>query len=237
VRIAFFILLCANLAFLAWSQWIDVPDSAGRADPTARLPRLKMAGESAGPATPPTAEAPQKPAVTALCVSVGPFDDASSASRGVDMLKKKGFPSHARPEQGAPGDVFWVYVGSLSTDEAAAAGLQKINDGGLSDARLMQPTHQERRITVGMFTTRDGANQRREAIRRIGLKADIGEHRVPATRYWVDVAVKSEGSTVPAQDLYRGPASKIGAQPCPAGTPPPTAYNEGAAPRLAAASP
>lgn len=214
IRIALFMLLFANLAFLAWSQWVDTPARARSADATASLPRLKLASESPAPMA---VADPQ--ASAASCLSVGPFDDASSASRGVEMLKNRGFRSsqHSEPRTASQG--FWVHVGGLANDSVASADLQKLSTGGLTDARVLQSGKDERRISVGLFMARDQANQRLQEVRRLGLKAEITERRLPATLYWIDVAISPEDGTLPAQDLYKGPSAQMGARPCPPGTP------------------
>ena len=48
MRSAFFMLLAANLAFMAWAGWIDRPAEARVVESATRLPRLWFAGESPG---------------------------------------------------------------------------------------------------------------------------------------------------------------------------------------------
>ncbi len=45
MRASFFVLLLANLGFLAWAHWVDTPREAKTSDAIARLPRLKLVGE------------------------------------------------------------------------------------------------------------------------------------------------------------------------------------------------
>jgi len=48
MRSAFFMLLAANLAFMAWAGWIDRPAEARVVESATRLPRLWFAGETPG---------------------------------------------------------------------------------------------------------------------------------------------------------------------------------------------
>lgn len=215
VRVAFYILLFANLAYLAWSQWVDVPSQAAVADPVARLPRLKLIGEDAIETTP--------PATLAQCISVGPFDDLSSATRGAEVLRNKGFNSRQREQVADGPEGYWVYIGGLRTPDVAKLALESLRNDGIQEATVLQPSDDERRISVGLFTQRDQAYQRVQEVRRLGFNAQVAARRLPGTLYWVDVAVDPQDGTLPTQDLYPGPASAIGARPCPEGSPPPGA--------------
>jgi len=45
MRIVFFVLLLANLAYFAWARWVDVPQSAPQNEELASLPKLELAEE------------------------------------------------------------------------------------------------------------------------------------------------------------------------------------------------
>jgi hypothetical protein len=216
VRIAFYVLLFANLAYLAWSQWVDVPVPAAVTGSSSKLARLVLVDES--PAT--TAGAPGvRGSSLAQCVSVGPFDDIPSAAHGADVLRKKGFDSRQRTQPAIGTDGYWVYVGGLATPDVAKLALQSLRNDGIKEATVIQPSEEERRISVGLFTERAQADRRVQEVRKLGLKAEVAERKLPSTLYWVDVAVNPQDGTLPAQDLYRGPSSRIGARPCPEGSP------------------
>src|ERR1700730_12455586 len=88
VRTAVFVLVFANLVFMAWAHWIDAPREAPANPSDARLPRLVLLSEA--PARPREANrppvvsatsAPSEAPVSAAalnsrrCVSVGPFNE------------------------------------------------------------------------------------------------------------------------------------------------------------------
>lgn len=226
MRITLFLLLFANLAFLAWSQWIDIPAAAMSANGASRVPTLALAGETAEPrAAPAPAPAPSRPRELPAgpCVSVGPFDDAAGAIRGAELLRKKGLGARPRPEPAAGPEGYWVYIPGLASDAAAAQDVKRLTERGFRDASALQPATGELRINIGFFMAAAPANQRQLAIRKLGLKADIAEHRLPDMLYWIDVAVKTADGILPAQDvykdIYKGASLKIGARPCPEGSP------------------
>ena len=98
MRIAFFLLLFANLVFLAWAEWIDVPQPAASNDLYTKLPRLKLVGEepshnnrpsSGGGRARKTALQPPASTASARCVSVGPFEYEAAATGQASLLHEK----------------------------------------------------------------------------------------------------------------------------------------------------
>jgi hypothetical protein len=217
VRIAFYVLLFANLAYLAWSQWVDVPASAAVAASRSKLARLVLVDDGSATSAAGVPGAEHGPSL-AQCISVGPFDDVPSAAHGADVLRKKGFDSRQRTQPAIGADGYWVYVGGLTTPDVAKLALQSLRNDGIKEATAIQPSEDERRISVGLFTERGQADRRVQEVRKLGLKAEMVERKLPSTLYWVDVAVNPQDGVLPAQDLYRGPSSRIGARPCPDGS-------------------
>ncbi|HEY0339892.1 MAG TPA: hypothetical protein VGC34_03720, partial [Steroidobacteraceae bacterium] len=119
--------MIANLAFLAWAEWIDAPQPAPANEAYAKLPRLKLVNElpasdagpssSGGSARKTGLEVTPSPIsmTAARCLSVGPFDDQASATRGALQLREKGLAPRQRVEKGEISKGFWVYIGGLKT--------------------------------------------------------------------------------------------------------------------------
>src|SRR5438270_639161 len=107
VRNVFLTLLFVNLAYFAWSHWIDEPPPPPVNESIARLPRLKLASED--PPPPPSGHAAEtgltvSPALSASpppgCLSVGPFGDVDAAARAAALLRGKGFDPRQRRQAG-----------------------------------------------------------------------------------------------------------------------------------------
>ncbi|TLZ34770.1 MAG: hypothetical protein E6K24_13325 [Gammaproteobacteria bacterium] len=122
VRNVFLTLLFVNLAYFAWSHWIDEPPPPPVNESIARLPRLKLASED--PPPPPSGHAAEtgltvSPALSVSpppgCLSVGPFGDVDAAARAAALLRGKGFDPRQRrqagdgsPERRLPGTLYWL---------------------------------------------------------------------------------------------------------------------------------
>jgi hypothetical protein len=220
VRLAFIALLCLNLAYFAWANWVDAPRPAPVNESITRLPRLKLV-EEVPPAERPQAQTAQKTSLTpaAACLSVGPFADEHSGARAAALLKTKGFEPRQRAEQGPVTQNYWVYVSGLSQSEADAA-LVALERSGIPDARVVPESGPAGwRVSLGIYSERARAERRAEAVRQSGLEAEIAERKLAVTAYWIDLAAPAgiDAGAVPVKDLPADRSnSRIGVQPCPA---------------------
>jgi hypothetical protein len=254
VRHVLFALLFANLAYFAWAHWIDAPRPVPENAAFAKLPRLKMRNEVVQPAPGAASGSAQKIALNASagagsCVSIGPFGDIGSSARAAAVLKDKGFDPQQRAVAGETSDGFWVYVGGLKTQSQVDRVRQDLVFHGITDAHAMADAGAaDRRVSVGLFSEREGADKRAKQVQHLGLKAEVAERKLPVSMYWVDVMPPFENSSVPIDDLLaEGVGSKVGVQACPptaapvapaAVRPPPaTASATSSSPAAAAATP
>jgi hypothetical protein len=229
VRAAFFLLLFANLAFLAWGRWIDVPQRVPANGAFTKLPRLKLVNELPPDGTRPslstaTKTALQVPAALSRCMSVGPFSDLTSATRGAAQLREKGFSPTQRSEEAEISKGFWVYIGGLTSDLEVARVLRTLEQASIQDAHLMPETGDARRVSVGLFSERPRADKRAQAVQKLGLQPEVAERKLPGTVFWEDVTLPAGTASLPTQDLS-GEATDppIEAVPCPGGTSQPDA--------------
>jgi hypothetical protein len=232
VRNIFLALLAANLVYFAWAHWVDGPRAPPVNEALSRLPRLKLLSE-----LPPE----QQPAnstrtvfnETASCLSVGPFGDLTNAAKAAGLLSSKGFAPRQRAEEGDTAEGFWVYVGGLKDEVEADRVRVSLEHSGVKDALVMPPGGDGgRRVSLGLFSDRAHAEQRAASLKRMGFKAEVAEHKLPQTVYWIDLAPRPGMTTVPLQDLFaEGVGSRIAVQPCPvAPAPAPAVSTASAAP-------
>jgi hypothetical protein len=205
MRIALLTLLFANVAFFAWSTWIDVPLASHGAPAAATpLPRLALATEEVTGAVPRRDGVPAAqplPQSTTRCASVGPFSTTERAEEAVAVLRERGYVPKQQAEPGETWDGYWVYVGNLNSAAEEARILRILSQAGLTDARAMPETDAGRRISVGLFSERQRAERRARALRRLGLEPQIGERRVPGTVYWLELEIAAGDTTLSTEGL------------------------------------
>jgi hypothetical protein len=213
VRIAVFVLLFVNLAYMAWAHWIDVPaePTVIRADPN--VPRLLLASEAPVrsalvPARPATLSAPANAAPTAdatpdakRCMSLGPFNDLAQKTRVASLLEQRGLVPQERTEAGDVRDGYWVYVAGLKSAADESRALKSLQEAGIVDAQAVPATDEGRRVSVGLFLERPRAERRARAVQHLGFSPDIVERRHPGTVYWIDVDLGTVDATVAAEGL------------------------------------
>ena len=220
-------LLVANLLFLAWAKWIDSPRDAGAQDALSHLPRLQLVGETPG-AKPAAANLPPAaaekvvlhvPETQQTCTSVGPFKDITHAARAAGLLTQRGFQLKQRAEEGETIEGYWVFIGGMQSDDEVNEVVQRLEKSGFTDAHVMKNFSTNRRISVGMFSTRERADKRSAQLRSLGFEPEMGERKFQGTIYWVDVALGSGPRKELPEYLFTdvGRTAKVETHPCPVG--------------------
>jgi hypothetical protein len=216
MRIAFFALLFANLCYFAWAKWDDVPERPPVNPAIDALPRLRLAEEV------PLSQRMSTPPVRIACFSVGPFGDVDNSAHAAAILKGKGFDPKQRAEEGQGQDGFWVYVAGITSQEDTDKALVSLEHAGIKDAIVLPEASdagKQLRLSLGLYTDRAHAERRAQAVREAGLKAQVGERKIPTTLYWVDLAPLPGTNSVPLDGLFaEGVGSRIVVQPCPPAT-------------------
>jgi hypothetical protein len=220
VRNLFLLVLFLNLAYFAWSHWVDVARPPVVNQAVARLPRLKLVAEA--PADGSGSGTRMALNDSRTCLSVGPFGDIGNAAKAAGILRSKGFDPRQRAIEGRASEGFWVYIGGLKSDLETDRARVSLERSGFKDALVMPASPETgRRISLGLFSDKAHAEQRAAAVKKLGLKAEIAERKLPGTVYWIDLAPLPGMITVPLEGLFaEGVDSRIAVEPCPAGAAP-----------------
>ncbi|MEJ0036922.1 MAG: SPOR domain-containing protein [Gammaproteobacteria bacterium] len=243
MRIVVFVLIGLNVLYLAWAGWVDAPALAPPPPvaSTEPLPQLVLAAESLPhPATPsasvdslPSATAPSvalaqpvtstSAASAERCVSIGPFNDLAQAARGAALLRSRGFAPKQRAEQGEMWEGYWVSVGGLGTPADETRLMKALDRAGIRDAHVMPDEPGGRRVSVGLFSERERADKRAQAVKMLGFTADVTERTQPGTVYWVDMDVNATERSVPTEGLLslEDSKSRLEIRVCPVNEPAP----------------
>src|SRR5919108_4570754 len=100
MRLVFALLLFANIAWFAWTQWVAAPDAAAVAT-SAPAPGTKLLLAREAPPTKPAAR--PSPRSGSHCLSLGPFTDLTDAARAATLLRE----NQLEPRQRAGEGVVW----------------------------------------------------------------------------------------------------------------------------------
>jgi hypothetical protein len=210
VRVLFLLLLLANLLFLAWTRWVDVPDRATTAPASAvgaqDLQPIRLSGEPAprGDAAGAGDSSPQPALLAANCVSVGPFIDPVHAAAAEAQLEQLGYTSRRRVALDDVRVGSWVYVSDLATPADAANALAALQAAGLADATIVTDEGPGNIVSVGVFADPARAAQASAAVAAAGFAPSTSDRRRALEVLWLDVDRQANGG-LPALDALDAP--------------------------------
>jgi hypothetical protein len=202
MRIAFLLLVFANLAFFAWWRFVAPPEAVTDAEPLARQiepERLKVVSAKdlppapAKPAPPPAAAATPAPApapVATKCLEWGSFTvaDAPGAEKRLEPLALGARLTQRHTEETAG---WWVLIppqpGGRAGAQKKAAELKGL---GVEDYFIVQDTGANRfALSLGVFRTAEGAQARLAALRQQGVRTAVVRARETVVpKIWLQVA-------------------------------------------------
>lgn len=178
------ILLVLNLGVAAW--WLARPAMAPPAWPesTAGGVPLQLASPPAPAAASPRAAAEGPP----RCLRLGPFDEAGKPAELQSALAGLVAWSVVEEVPGtAPG--YRVLVPPLQDREAAQALAARIEAAGFGDLLVLAQGDEANAIALGSYRSREGAEQRLQALREAGFPAQLraqGRSTAPS-RWWLEL--------------------------------------------------
>ena len=123
------------------------------------------------------------------CVTVGPFRAIADADAAQTRITGAGMRAQLRS---AVGKVFvghWVQIRDIENRASGNRMLDKLHDGGLGDAYLVETEDEGIKISLGLFGDINGAEKIELQARGLGLDAVIAPRMVDGTVYFVDIAL------------------------------------------------
>jgi hypothetical protein len=211
MRVIFALLLLANIAWIAWANWVDRPVEDA-APARVEAPKLVLAREA--PAMQAAARPTLRPADN--CLSLGPFSDLTDAARASTLLRENGLRPRQRAGSGVVWKGYWVSLEQVP-DRASAAGIiERLRRFGIGDAYSMPDEGRQITISLGLFTERRRALQRMDEVKALGFEPLMAERERNGTVYWIDVDVEAPAK-LPDAALLDGDGGRIlrlEIQPC-----------------------
>jgi hypothetical protein len=196
MRIVLYALVLANVLFFSWARWVDAPPAGRKAVAGAPL----QLAPALAPAAMPAAEvsgAADLAARPSHCLSLGPLTDTVATAAVATALRARNLNPRERQGPAAVTDGYWVYVGHLGTAAARSRALKRLSSGGVRDAAALPDTDQ---VSVGVFSSREGAEQRARTVRAAGLEPIVEARTRNISAYWLNVllAIDIPPPAVPA---------------------------------------
>ena len=201
-------LILANLGVLAWHRWYQQPEGAAPVPtpPLAGKP-LQLASEltpaerkdlaAAAEAAPPAptvvaavaaaagGTAPALPAAIA-CASYGPFPSDEAVQQGIARLKPLGIAATSPLVAGKAKLGYWVYLPPFGSKREADAAAALLKRRGVKDIYVVTDEANRNAISLGVFSQKSYAEDRRRAMRKLGFRVLLTERFRDEPHYWLD---------------------------------------------------
>ncbi len=211
MRLVFALLLFANIAWFAWTQWVAVPEAAPAATQS-QEPRLQLAREAA------PAKSAARPAARPRnnCLSLGPFTDLTDAARASTLLRENQLQPRQRAGEGVVWKGYWVSLEGVADRAAANEIIERLRRFGIGDAYAMPGDGREITISLGLFSERQRALRRLDDVKALGLEPRIVDRERSGTVYWIDVDVEPPAELPDAARLHGegGRILRLEVKPC-----------------------
>ena len=209
MRMLFLLLLAANLALFAWSQYYASADGAGDAEPQRRqispekirlLEGKELASLASAKPKPATAPGGSGPAPAGACSEWGGFAvaEAPKAELALAPLALGARLSQRRSEETAG---WWVFIPPQPNRAAAQKKTAELKALGVDDYFMLQDEGKMRwAVSLGVFSSEEAARNRLEALRAKGVRsAQTGERDTQVAKIWFQL----RGADTPQQARLR----------------------------------
>ena len=211
----FYLFALANTGFLAVQYWyLPAPEpappkvagvnshSAPRLALVAELDEPPQARAPAGGQMAPEPEAPSDAGATGssapVCYRISGLAAEEKADALAARLRDNAVEIRGRHLQQGEVTRFWVSLPPYPSREAAAKALRRLNRAGVTDHYVVTREEDRNAVSLGVFSSRQGAERRRVRVASAGLSPRITLRKIPGKVYALTVAVPPDR---PIEDL------------------------------------
>jgi len=153
---------------------------------------------------PPAAVVPEKakPSVV-VCGAFGPFERGAAAREVAESLASQGMDSSLRRESLEKPIGYWVIIPPLASQEGAIDKVRQLKESGISDIRRFVKGDQRNGIALGVFSSKQNAELRRQEVAKKGHAAKVIPRLITVPTYWIDYRSSQESAAKAAKSLRR----------------------------------
>ena len=185
MRTWFLVLVAANLAYFAWTQY-GSPDNAGT-DPEPLARQIEPAKLKIVP--PPAIGAPAAAvSATATCLEWGSFS-VNDAARVEPLLAPFALGPRLAQRRAEETAQWWVYLPPQGGRQAALRRVEELKKLGVEEFFILQEEGRWRwAVSLGVFRSEDAARARLLALQGKKVRgAQVGPRTTQVTRVWFQV--------------------------------------------------
>lgn len=186
-----------NVVVLVWFGWLSNDPSTSRVNRVSNsddhaIVLLSERREKAVATIPKDATSLAKLAAHAACYSIGPFKSTEEATGAVMQLKSQGWISVSRKAEEKVPRGYWVFLPAASDKETAMKSLREMHKANV-DSFLITKGPNTNAISVGIYSDRRHAEERRDELRSKGFKVQLEERHSNSVVFWVDMISQGQG--------------------------------------------
>lgn len=211
MRALFLVLLLANAAFFAWSQYYSPADAASDPAPLGRQIepeklRIVAPDEPVSMGAPPAASPSSGAAIPPVaCLEWGGFSaaDAPRAEKAIEPLALGERLVMRQADQAAG---WWVFVPPQGTRQGAQRKAGELKALGVEDYFIVQEDGPLRwALSLGVFRTEEAAQAHLARLQSRGVRqAQVGARETPAPKVWLQIRGADAPLQARLQDLAGG---------------------------------
>ena len=129
---------------------------------------------------------PQADFIEPRCYALGPFKEESSL-RSVRLdLKALGIEAKKRHQTGRELSGYWIYIPPLRNRTEAKKVVSMLKGKGVKDYLIVSAGVKKNAISLGFFSTREGAVQHKTHMQTLGILPVMGESYKESSDFWLD---------------------------------------------------
>ena len=123
--------------------------------------------------------------VEVACYAIGPFNKDIEAIGSAGTLTSLGLVTEIRFDKQRELSGYWVYIKPLPSREAAKEVTRMLREREVKDYHIVPKGLNKNAISLGFFSTRAAAEQRRARMQAIGLSPSLDDKFREIEGYWL----------------------------------------------------